>query len=57
MEKIYADYELDSSDMFVYTPEGNKISFMKEDGFDENHTPVTITDPNSNKNYLVIFDV
>lgn len=56
MEKIYADYELDSFDMFVYTPEGNKFTFLKEDGFNESHRPVTITDPNSNKNYLVIFD-
>ena len=57
MEKIYADYKLDDSkDMFVYTPEGYCFTFAHEDGFNENHTPVTITDPSSTKNYLVIFD-
>mgnify|MGYP006864370583 CR=1 FL=1 len=57
MEKIYADYKLDDSkDMFVYTPEGTEFTFPFDDGFNENHNPVTITDPISNKNYLVIFD-
>lgn len=57
MEKIYADYMLDDSkNMFVITPEGTEFTFMHEDGFNDEHTPVTITDPKSFKNYLVIFN-
>lgn len=57
LEKIYADYKLDNSnDMFVITPEGNEFSFLSSDGFNESHNPVTITDPKSFKNYLVIFN-
>lgn len=57
LEKLYADYRLDNSkDMFVITPEGNEFTFLNSDGFSEDHAPVTITDPKSFKNYLVIFD-
>lgn len=56
MEKIYADFKLDSNDMFVVTPEGNEFIFLKDDGFDEEHIPVTVLDPTSKNTYLVIFD-
>ena len=57
LDKIYADYRLDDTkDMFVITPEGNEFTFAHSDGFNENHNPVTITDPKSFKNYLVVFD-
>lgn len=57
MEKIYADYKLDNTkDMFVFTPEGNEFEFPFEDGYNDKHAPVTIIDPSSNKNYLVVFD-
>lgn len=56
MEKIYADFKLDSSDMFVVTPEGNEFIFLKDDGFDEEHIPVTVLDPTSKNSYLVIFN-
>lgn len=57
LEKLYADYRLDESkDMFVITPEGNEFTFLHSDGFSDTHVPMTITDPKSFKNYLVIFD-
>lgn len=57
MEKIYADYKLDNTnDMFVITPEGNEFIFLSEDGYNDTHIPVTVIDPSSNKNYLVIFN-
>ncbi len=57
MNKIYADFRLDDTkDMFVITPEGNEFVFAFEDGFNESHNPVTVTDPTSRKNYLVIFN-
>lgn len=59
LEKIYADYFIDSErgeDMFVYTPEGSLFYFSKEDGYNDKHIPVTVTDPISRKNYLVVFD-
>ena len=57
MEKIYADYKLDNTkDMFVFTPEGNEFEFPFEDGYNDKHSPVTIIDPSSNKNYLVVFN-
>ena len=55
MTKIYADYKLDSNDMFVITPEGTEFLFLAEDGFDDTHIPVTVVDNNSRKTYLVIF--
>lgn len=56
MEVIYADYKLDSDDMFVVTPEGREYIFLASDGYNEEHIPVTVFDETVNKNYLVRFD-
>mgnify|MGYP006934502657 CR=1 FL=1 len=54
-ETIYADFELDSNDMFVVTPEGNKFTFPHT-SYNESHEPEYIIDPTSHKEYRVVFD-
>jgi len=53
---LYADFELNSSDMFVITPEGNKFTFPAKE-YTEAHEPVKIVDSASHKIYVVRFDV
>lgn len=55
IETIYADFEINSNDMFVVTPEGNKFTFSSQD-YNEEHTPETIIDPTSHKEYVVVFN-
>ena len=50
---IYADFELNSDDMFVVTPEGNYFNFS---GYTEDHVPETIIDPKSHIVYTVVFN-
>ena len=54
-ETIYADFELDSNEMFVVTPEGNKFTFVGSE-YNESHAPEYIIDPTSHKEYRVVFD-
>lgn len=51
---LYADFELDSNDMFVVTPEGNYFNFPAP-AFDESHEPIEIIDTKSHKRYKVCF--
>lgn len=53
-EIIYADYEVDSQDMFVVTPEGNYFNFPHPE-YTEEHKPQDIIDPKSHKMYTVVF--
>jgi hypothetical protein len=55
IEHLYADYELEGNDMFVVTPEGNKFSFSGN-SYNENHEPELIIDPDSHKQYIVVFN-
>jgi hypothetical protein len=55
IQDIYADFELDSDDMFVVTPEGNKYSFPAPE-YNENHDPEIIVDTTSHIQYNVIFN-
>lgn len=52
---LYADYELDSNDMFVITPEGNYVNFPAQ-SYDDTHGPEVIIDTKSHKQYTVVFD-
>lgn len=52
---LYADYEIDSNDMFVVTPEGNYFNFPAPE-YDDTHGPETIIDQKSHKKYTVIFN-
>ena len=54
-EHLYADFEIDSDDMFVVTPEGNKFTFSAE-SYNEDHEPESIIDPTSHKEYIVVFN-
>lgn len=54
-EHLYADFEIDSDDMFVVTPEGNKFTFSSE-SYNEDHEPESIIDPTSHKEYIVAFN-
>lgn len=55
MTTLYADYEIQSNDMFVITPEGN---YFKFDGnkYNEQSENITIIDPTSHKTYCVEFN-
>ena len=53
-EKLYADIELESNDMFVITPEGNYFNFPASK-YNENSPDETIIDPKSHKIYTVVF--
>ena len=55
IENIYADYEYDSDDMFVVTPEGNRYTFPAPE-YSEKHDPEIIVDSTSHTQYNVIFD-
>lgn len=55
IENIYADYEYDSDDMFVVTPEGNRYSFPAPE-YTDKHDPEIIVDTTSHMQYNVIFD-
>ena len=55
LENIYADYEHDSDDMFVVTPDGNRFNFDAPI-YTENHEDITIVDPWSHKTYTVVFN-
>ena len=55
IENIYADYEYDSDDMFVVTPEGNRYTFPAPE-YTDKHDPEIIADTTSHKQYNVIFD-
>lgn len=55
IENIYADYEYDSDDMFVVTPEGNRYSFPAPE-YTDKHDPEIIVDTTSHIQYNVIFD-
>ena len=55
IENIYADYEYDSDDMFVVTPEGNRYTFPAPE-YSEKHDPEIIVDTTSHMQYNVIFD-
>mgnify|MGYP003504667981 CR=1 FL=1 len=55
IQNIYADFEIDSDDMFVVTPEGNKYSFPAPE-YTEKHDPEIIVDTTSHLQYNVIFD-
>lgn len=55
IQNIYADFEIDSDDMFVVTPEGNKYSFPAHE-YTEKHDPEIIVDTTSHLQYNVIFD-
>lgn len=55
IENIYADYEYDSDDMFVVTPEGNRYTFPAPE-YTEKHDPEIIVDTTSHIQYNVIFD-
>lgn len=54
-EKLYADYELDSDNMFVVTPEGNRFVFRAPE-YTDAHEDETIIDPASHKTYIVCFN-
>lgn len=53
--KIYADFELEGSDMFVVTPEGNYYHFPSPE-YTEEHEPIVIYDTKSHIPYTVIFN-
>ena len=55
IENIYADYEYDSDDMFVVTPEGNRYTFPAPE-YTDKHDPEIIIDTTSHIQYNVIFD-
>ena len=55
IENIYADYEYDSDDMFVVTPEGNRYTFPAPE-YTDKHDPEIIVDTTSHIQYNVIFD-
>lgn len=55
IENIYADYEYDSDDMFVVTPEGNRYTFPAPE-YTDKHDPEIIVDTTSHVQYNVIFD-
>ena len=55
IENIYADYEYNSDDMFVVTPEGNRYTFPAPE-YTDKHDPEIIVDTTSHKQYNVIFD-
>lgn len=55
IENIYADYEYDSDDMFVVTPEGNRYTFPAPE-YSDKHDPEIIVDTTSHMQYNVIFD-
>lgn len=55
IENIYADYEHDSDDMFVVTPEGNRYTFPAPE-YTDKHDPEIIVDTTSHIQYNVIFD-
>lgn len=55
IENIYADYEHDSDDMFVVTPEGNRYTFPASE-YNDKHDPEIIVDQTSHIQYNVIFD-
>ena len=55
IENIYADYEYDSDDMFVITPEGNRYIFPAPE-YTDKHDPEIIVDTTSHIQYNVIFD-
>ena len=55
IENIYADYEYDSDDMFVVTPEGNRYTFPAPE-YTDKHDPEIIVDTTSHIEYNVIFD-
>ena len=55
IENIYADYEHDSDDMFVVTPEGNRYTFPAPE-YTDKHDPEMIVDTTSHIQYNVIFD-
>ena len=55
IESIYADYEYDSDDMFVVTPEGNRYTFPAPE-YTDKHDPEIIVDTTSHIQYNVIFD-
>ena len=55
IENIYADYEYNSDDMFVVTPEGNRYTFPAPE-YTEKHDPEIIVDTTSHMQYNVIFD-
>ena len=51
---LYADFELDSDDMFVITPEGNYYNFPSQE-YNEHSQDLIITDTKSHKRYRVCF--
>ena len=55
IENIYAEYEYDSDDMFVVTPEGNRYTFPAPE-YTDKHDPEIIVDTTSHIQYNVIFD-
>ena len=55
IENIYADYEYNSDDMFVVTPEGNRYTFPAPE-YSDKHDPEIIVDTTSHIQYNVIFD-
>lgn len=55
IENIYADYEYDSDDMFVVTPEGNRYTFPAPE-YTDKHDPEIIVDTTSHIQYNVIFN-
>ena len=55
IENIYADYEYNSDDMFVVTPEGNRYTFPAPE-YTDKHDPEIIVDTTSHIQYNVIFD-
>ena len=55
IENIYADYEYDSDDMFVVTPDGNRYTFPAPE-YTDKHDPEIIVDTTSHMQYNVIFD-
>lgn len=54
-EILYADFELNSDNMFVITPEGNKFTFNSPE-YNEKHDAIQILDPASHKQYTVVFN-
>ena len=46
IENIYADYEYNSDDMFVVTPEGNRYTFPAPE-YTDKHDPEIIVDTTS----------
>lgn len=55
-QTLYADFERESNDMFVITPEGNYFNFPASE-YNELHAKVQIVDPKSHKVYNVAFDI